>query len=213
MDRKPRVLAFAGSARVDSYNSKLVKVAAEGVRDAGAEVTLVDLRDYPLPLFDEDLEAAAGLPDNARELKEIMLKHDGLLIAAPEYNSSITPLLKNTIDWVSRPSNGEKALTAYEGKVAAIMSASPGRLGGLRGLVHLRSILSNIGVLVIPDQVAVGEAHEAFGPDGNLVDEKRRASVEGLGKAVAKLLHWNRCPEPFPSQLSSADCKPFEKVG
>ena len=93
------------------------------------------------------------------------------------------------------------------------MSASPGRLGGLRGLVHLRSILSNIGVLVIPDQVAVGQAHEAFGPDGNLVDEKRRASVEGLGKGVAKLLHWNRCPEPFPSQLSSADCKPFEKVG
>ncbi len=142
-----------------------------------------------------------------------MLKHDGLLIAAPEYNSSITPLLKNTIDWVSRPSDGEKALAAYEGKVAAIMSASPGGLGGLRGLVHLRSILSNIGVLVIPDQVAVGKAHEAFGPDGNFVDEKRRASVEGLGKSVAKLLHWNRCPEPFPSQLSSADCRPFEKVG
>ncbi len=112
MDRKPRVLAFAGSARVDSYNGRLVKVAAQGVRDAGAEATLVDLRDYPLPLFDQDLEAAKGLPDNARELKEIMLKHDGLLIAAPEYNSSITPLLKNTIDWVSRPGNGEKALTA-----------------------------------------------------------------------------------------------------
>jgi NAD(P)H-dependent FMN reductase len=145
--------------------------------------------------------------------KEIMLKHDGLLIAAPEFNSSITPSLKNTIDWVSRPSNGEKALAAYEGKVAAIMSTSPGRLGGLRGLVHLRSILSNIGVLVIPDQVAIGQAHEAFGPDGSLSDEKRRASVEGLGKGVAKLLHWNRCPEPFPSQLSSADCRPFEKVG
>ncbi len=110
MDRKPRVLAFAGSARVDSYNSKLVKVAAEGVRGAGAEVTLIDLRDFPLPLFDQDLEAAGGLPDNARELKEIMLKHDGLLIAAPEYNSSITPLLKNTIDWVSRPSDGEKGV-------------------------------------------------------------------------------------------------------
>ena len=213
MDREPRVLAVAGSARVDSYNSKLVKVAAEGARGAGAEVTLVDLRDFPLPLFDQDLEAEGGLPDNARELKEIMLKHDGLLIAAPEYNSSITPLLKNTIDWVSRPGDGEKGLIAYEGKVAAIMSASPGGLGSLRGLVHLRSILSNIGVLVIPDQVAVGKAHEAFGPDGNLVDEKRRASVQGLGMSVAKLLRWNRCPEPFPSQLSSADCKPFEKVG
>ena len=212
MNHKPRVLAFAGSARVDSYNSKLVKVAAEGVRDAGAEVTLVDLGDFPLPLFDQDLEAAEGLPAKARELKEIMLNHDGLLIAAPDYNSSITPLLKNTIDWVSRPSNGENALIAYEGKVAAIMSASPGRLGGLRGLVHLRSILSNIGVLVIPDQVAVGEAHKAFGPDGNFVDEKIQESVEGLGKDVTKLLNWNRCPEPFPSQLSSADCKPFERA-
>ena len=141
-----------------------------------------------------------------------MLNHDGLLIASPEYNSSITPLLKNIIDWVSRPSNGENALIAYQGKVAAIMSASPGRLGGLRGLVHLRSILSNIGVLVIPDQVAVGEAHRAFGSDGNLVDEKTQESVKGLGADVAKLLNWNRCPEPFPSKISSADCKPFERA-
>ena len=212
MAPKPRILAFAGSARADSYNKRLVKVAADGARAVGAEATLIDLRDYRLPLFDEDLEAAEGLPDKARELKEIMLRHDGLLIAAPEYNSSITPLLKNTIDWISRPGDGEKALTAYEGKVAAIMSASPGRLGGLRGLSHLRSILSNIGVLVIPDQVAVSEAHKAFGPDGNIVDEKLQSSVEELGKDVAKLLNWNRCPEPFPSQLSSADCRPFERA-
>ncbi|MEE8054714.1 MAG: NAD(P)H-dependent oxidoreductase [Gammaproteobacteria bacterium] len=212
MDSIPRILAFAGSARADSYNYRLVKVAAQGAQAAGADATIVDLRDYRLPLFDQDLEAAEGLPAKARELKEIMLNHDGLLIAAPEYNSSITPLLKNTIDWVSRPSNGENALIAYEGKVAAIMSASPGRLGGLRGLTHLRSILSNIGVLVIPDQVAVGEAHKAFGPDGNFVDEKIQESVKGLGKDVTKLLNWNRCPEPFPSQLSSADCKPFERA-
>ncbi len=212
MNSKPRILAFAGSVRADSYNKRLVKVAAQGAQAAGADVTIVDLRDYPLPLFDQDLEAAKGLPLKARELKEIMLKHGGLLIASPEYNSSITPLLKNTIDWVSRPSNGDNALIAYEGKVGAIMSASPGRLGGLRGLSHLRSILSNIGVLVIPDQVAVGEAHKAFGPEGNLVNEKLQESVKGLGKDVTKLLNWNRCPEPFPSQLSSADCKPFEKA-
>ncbi len=212
MAPRPRILAFAGSARADSYNKRLVKIAADGARAVGAEATLIDLRDYRLPLFDQDLEAAEGLPDKARELKEIMLKHDGLLIAAPEYNSSITALLKNTIDWVSRPSDGEKALTAYEGKVAAIMSASPGRLGGLRGLFHLRSILSNIGVLVIPDQVAVSEAHKAFGSDGNIVDEKTQSSVEELGKDVTKLLNWNRCPEPFPSQLSSADCRPFERA-
>ena len=212
MDPIARILAFAGSARADSYNKRLVKVATEGAQAAGADATIVDLRDYRMPLFDQDLEAAEGLPAKARELKEIMLDHDGLLIAAPEYNSSITPLLKNTIDWVSRPSNGENALIAYQGKVAAIMSASPGRLGGLRGLAHLRSILSNIGVLVIPDQVAVGEAHKAFGSDGNLINEKTQESVKGLGTDVAKLLNWNRCPEPFPSKISSADCRPFERV-
>ena len=124
-----------------------------------------------------------------------MLAHEGLLIASPEYNSSITPLLKNTIDWVSLAGDGEKALAGYEGNVAAVMSTSPGRLGGLRGLVHLRSILSNIGVLVIPDQAAVGVAHAAFDEDGDLVDEGRRASIRGLGQSVTKLLHWNRCPE------------------
>jgi len=212
MDPIPRILAFAGSARTDSYNKRLVRVAAEGARAAGADATIVDLRDYRMPLFDQDLEAAEGLPAKACELKELMLDHDGLLIAAPEYNSSITPLLKNTIDWVSRPSDGENALIAYQGKVAAIMSASPGRLGGLRGLTHLRSILSNIGVLVIPDQVAVAEAHNAFTSDGSLVDEKMQKLVQGLGTDVAKLLNWNRCPEPFPSEISSADCRPFERA-
>ena len=108
--------------------------------------------------------------------------------------------------------DGDKALAAYEGKVAAVMSASPGRLGGLRGLVHLLSILSSIGVLVIPDQVAVGGAHTAFDEDGVLIDEGRRESIQGLGQSVAKLLRWNRCPEPLASRISSADCKPFEKA-
>ena len=113
MNPKPRVLAFAGSARADSFNHKVVSVAAEGARAAGAEVTVLGLRDFPIPLFDEDLEGAEGIPANARKLKEIMLDHEGLLIASPEYNSSITPLLKNIIDWVSRPNDGEKALTVY----------------------------------------------------------------------------------------------------
>ncbi len=212
MSDQPRIVAFAGSARKDSLNLKLVQVAAEGARAAGANVTVLDMRDFPMPLFNQDLEEAEGPPENAGKLKEIMLAHEGLLIASPEYNSSITPLLKNTIDWVSRAGEGKKALAVYEGKVAAVMSASPGRLGGLRGLVHLRSILSNIGVLVIPDQVAVGEAHTAFDEDGDLVDEGRRASIQGLGQSVAKLLHWNRCPEPLASRISSADCRPFEKA-
>ena len=185
---KPRILAFAGSARNDSYNGRLVRVAAEGARNAGADVTTVDLRDYPLPLFDEDIEREQGTPENATRLKQLFIEHDGVLIASPEYNSSITPLLKNTIDWVSRPAEGESPLAAYRGKVAALMAASPGGLGGLRGLVHVRSILASIGVIVLPDQVAIPRAFEAFDDTGRLKDEKKQASVERLGKSVAEML-------------------------
>jgi chromate reductase len=192
MTDQPRILAFAGSARKDSFNVKLVNIAAAGARAARAEVTVLDLHDCPMPLLNQDLEATDGPPPQASRLKEIMRAHGGLLIASPEYNSSISPLLKNTIDWVSRPADGEQMLAAYQGKVAGLMSASPGRLGGLRGLVHLRSILSNIGVLVIPDQVAVGEAGAAFDDSGDLVDDRRRASVQGVGRTVTTLVGWNR---------------------
>ena len=114
MSDQPRIVAFAGSARKDSLNLQLVKVAAEGARAAGAEVTVLDMRDFPMPLFNQDLEEAEGPPENGRELRRIMLAHDGLLIASPEYNSSITPLLKNAIDWVSRADEGNRALAAYE---------------------------------------------------------------------------------------------------
>jgi len=181
----PRILAFAGSARAGSFNRKLIRIAAEGARAAGAEVTLIELRDHPLPLYDADLEAAEGLPANVRKLKELFLAHDGLLISAPEYNSSITPLLKNTIDWVSRSAPGEAPLSCYDGKVAALLSASPGSLGGLRGLAVVRSCLSNIRVLVLPDQVAVPRANEAFAEDGSLKDEKRQAAVKRLGATLA----------------------------
>jgi NAD(P)H-dependent FMN reductase len=185
---KPRILAFAGSNRRDSFNKKLMSLAAKGARDAGAEVTLIDLRDFPLPLFDQDLEAESGMPENGKRLKQLFLDHDGLLIASPEYNSSITAVLKNAIDWVSRPAPGEPSLAAFRSKVATLMSASPGALGGLRGLVHVRSILGNIGVVVLPDQVAVAKAHEAFGPDGSLVDPRQQTAVEGLGSTLASFL-------------------------
>ena len=183
-----RILAFAGSARKDSHNKKLVQVAARAAEQAGGAVTTLDLRDYPLPVFDEDLEREEGTPENATQLKQVFLDHQGLLIAAPEYNSSITPLLKNTIDWVSRPSAGEPMLAAYRGKVAAIMSASPGALGGLRGLVHLRAILGNIGVLVLPDQIAVSRAFEAFDSEGQMSDAKQRSKVEAIGTGLATTL-------------------------
>jgi chromate reductase len=185
---RPRILAFSGSTRTDSYNHRLVQVAAEGARAAGAEVTLLDLKEYPLPLLDQDLEQQQGIPENAVRLKRLFLDHDGLLIASPEYNSSISPLLKNTIDWVSRPAEGEAMLAAYQNKVAAIMAASPGGLGGLRGLVHVRSILSSIGVVVLPDQTAVPRAFEVFDDNGQLIDEKQQARVQGLGASVANML-------------------------
>jgi len=184
MSQTTRLLAFAGSSRKDSFNKILVKVAASGARAAGADVTFLDLKDYPLPIFDEDLEKAQGLPENAKKLKKMFIESHGFLIASPEYNSSISGLLKNTIDWLSRPNEGEASLAAFQGKVAALLSASPGALGGLRGLVHLRSILGNIGVIVLPEQIAVSKAQEAFAGDGRLIDSKRHGIVEEIGKKV-----------------------------
>jgi NAD(P)H-dependent FMN reductase len=184
----PRILAFAGSLRRDSFNKKLVSIAAHGAREAGAEVTLIDLKDFPLPLFDQDLEAEQGIPENGKKLKKLFSDHDGLLIASPEYNSSITAVLKNAVDWVSRPAPNEPPLVGFKGKVATLMSISPGALGGLRGLVHVRSILGNIGVIVLPDQIAVAKAHEAFHADGSLKDPKQQAGIEGLGKTLASFL-------------------------
>ena len=188
MVEPPRILAFAGSAREDSFNKKLVRLAADSAGRAGAEVTVIDLKDYPLPLFDQDDEKEHGLPDNAKALKKIFQSHHGLLIASPEYNSSVTPLLKNTLDWVSRAeTEDEPPLSAYKGKIALLLSASPGALGGLRGLVHLRSILQNIGVIVLPNQKAVPAAHKAFDSDGQLVDERMRQSIEFLGEELTKV--------------------------
>lgn len=185
---KPKILAFAGSTRTDSFNKKLVKIAVTGAIEGGADVTVIDLRDFAMPLYDGDLEQQQGLPSNAKKLKDLMLSHQGLLISAPEYNSSISGVLKNTIDWVSRPSAGEESLACFKGKVAGIMSASPGGLGGLRGLVHVRAILENISVLVIPDQIAVSKAHEVFNADGTLKDKKQEDQVKRIGSSVAKLL-------------------------
>lgn len=185
---KPKILAFAGSARRDSFNKRLVEVAARGAENADADVTRIDLRDFPLPLFDEDLEREEGLPENVSRLKSLFVASDGLLIACPEYNSSITPLLKNTIDWLSRRAEDESPLIAFKGKATALMSASPGALGGLRGLVYVRSILGSIGVLMLPEQHAVSKAFEAFDDEGNLVDDNQREKVESLGRNLAELL-------------------------
>jgi chromate reductase len=180
-----KVLCFAGSLRKDSYNKKLVKVAMAAAEKAGAEVTFIDLKEFPLPIYDGDIESADGIPETAKKLKAVMKQHQAFLIASPEYNSSISGALKNAIDWASRPEPGEKNLECFTGKVAGIMAASPGALGGLRGLVTVRSILENIGVIVVPDQVAVSAAQDAFDNDGKLKDAKRQEAVEKIGIRVA----------------------------
>ncbi len=186
---QPKILAFAGSLRTGSFNKKLLAFAAEAAREAGAEVTVVDLRELALPLFDQDLEDASGLPEGAKKFKALLRASDGLLIASPEYNSSITAALKNAIDWASRAeSDDEPSLVAFRGKVAALCSASPGALGGLRGLVTVRSILGNIGVLVLPDQVAIGTAHEAFDDAGRLKDARKAKQVAALAKSLVEIL-------------------------
>jgi len=184
-----KILAFSGSARENSYNQKLVKIAALGASKAGAKVTVIDLADYPLPLYNADLEKEQGLPENAKRLKQLMLEHDGLLIASPEYNSAFSPLLKNTIDWMSRAETKDEApLAAYQGKVAAIMAASPGALGGIRGLVFLRMLLSNIGVIVLPGQQAIPQAYKAFHQEGFLNDEKQQTAILALGSQLANTI-------------------------
>ncbi len=188
MKTTPKVLAFSGSLREGSYNQKLAAIAASGAEAAGALVRVLDLRDLPLPLYGGDLEKRDGLPPNGLELREILKAHDGFLIASPENNSSLSAALKNAIDWASRPRAGEPELVCFRGKTAAIMAASPGALGGLRGLVHLRSILSNIGVLVLPEQKTIPKAHEAFGTDGRLADAKQHDAVADLGRKLAALL-------------------------
>ncbi len=185
---KPKILAFAGSTRRDSFNKKLLQTAVAGARNAGAEVTVIDLRDFPMPLYDGDLESETGIPEHGKRFKELMKAHQGFLIASPEYNSSITGVLKNSIDWASRPEPNEAPLIAFTEKFAALVSASPGNLGGLRGLATVRSILHNIGVHVIPHQVGVPRAHEAFNPDGTLKDPKQQANVENAGAGLAQLL-------------------------
>lgn len=178
-----KLLFFAGSARTDSLNKKLAAQAAQLAKEEGAEITLIDLKDFEMPIYDGDLEAAESLPENAIKLKKLFVAHDGFYIASPEYNSSFSPLLKNALDWISRPhEENEKTLIAFKGKVAALGATSPGGFGGLRGLVPLRMMLGNIGVHVTPTQTAIASAHTAFDDQGALKDDGHinmlRASIQ-----------------------------------
>ena len=169
----PRLLAFAGTLRSASFNRRLIPILADGARAAGAMVTLVDLRDYAWPVYHGEIEAA-GMPTAVLALQQLLGEHDGLLISTPEYNGSMPALVKNTLDWISRPmADGRSGTLLFKGKVAGIVSASPGPLGGLRSLLVLRDALSKFGLLVVPEQVAVGTAVERLPDTGVLTDERQ----------------------------------------
>ncbi len=175
-----RVLVVPGSLRRESFAKKLARAAGAIVTTQGAEATVIDLADFVMPLYDGDLEDQQGLPEAALRLRRLVQQHDALLVVSPEYNASIPAVLKNALDWVSRPYAGEPGVSAFRGKVAAVMASSPGALGGLRGLVHLRQILMNLGLLVITEQFALGGAAKAFTEAGELAEDRSVKSVTGV---------------------------------
>ncbi len=181
MSSAPRFLAFSGSARRGSLNRKLLAVAVEAVRSAGGVVELLDMNDYAFPLYHGDLEAEQGLPQTVQKFLEYLRACDGLLIACPEYNSMPTPLLKNTIDWCTRAD--DDPLT---GKVAGIVSASPGAFGGIRSQTHVRSLLTHLGCHVVPVQCILPHADKAFTPEGALSASRAHDSVRALATALVE---------------------------
>lgn len=176
------LIFLSGSTRKDSFNTKLAKSACDiGKNIEGVDATFVNLSEFEMPIYNGDLESESGLPENAKKLKDIFKNADGFFISSPEYNSSFSALLKNSLDWISRPhEESEPPLVAFSGKVAAICAASPGGFGGMRGLVPLRMMLENISTIVIPKQLAISSAHKEFDENGNLTNERYIKSLEDL---------------------------------
>jgi NAD(P)H-dependent FMN reductase len=185
----PKILVIPGSLRTGSHNARLAALAAKELVLADAEVTQISLQDYPLPLFDADTMAADGLPPRALQLQRMMAAHQGVFVTSPEYTASVTPLLKNTIDWVSRARvRGEANYTAFKDRVFAIGAASSGAGGGMRSLMALRHILEvGCGALVIPEQISVANAADAFDDMDNLKDERAAAALKALARRMVEV--------------------------
>ena len=182
----PKILVFAGSIRTDSHNARLAALAAKELALAGAEVSRISLEDYPLPIYNGDDEAKSGVPANARNLKQMMAEHQGVFIASPEYNASITPLLKNTIDWISRVrERGEPPLAVFKNRVFAIGGASDSPYGAMRSLMALRQVLElGCGALVLPEQITVFRASEAFDEMDDLKEERAAATLKRVAQRL-----------------------------
>jgi chromate reductase len=185
----PKILVIPGSLRTGSHNARLAALAAKELALAEAEVTRISLEDYPLPLFDADLATDSGPPQSAAQLKRMLMAHQGVFITSPEYSASVTPLLKNTIDWISRVrESDEPTYAAFKGRVFAIGSAANGSGGGLRSLMALRQILElGCGALVIPEQVSVPRADQAFDGMDNLKDESLMAALQAMTRRLVEL--------------------------
>lgn len=186
-----KLLFFAGSTRRQSFNAKLAALAHRIAEANGLEATLISLADYPMPIYDGDVEIERGPPASAERLKVLMLDHAGIFIASPEYNASVTPLLKNTIDWLSRKVGGDGPAKLFMHRPFAISSASPSQFGGIRGLLAVRQVLAvGLNATVLGQQLAVTNAGEAFDSDGTLKGEPQRkmltAVVEALAEAARK---------------------------
>ncbi len=184
--RDPRILIFSGSTRAGSLNGKLAAATARELGLAGAQVTRISLADYPLPLYDGDLEAQSGVPDNAHKLYRLVSEHQGVFITCPEYNGGYTPLLKNTIDWISRVKvEGEGSV--FKGRIFALGAASPGGFGGLRGLLGIRPVLEvALGAMVLPDQVVLPRAGQAFNDKGDLEDPALAKRLTAVAKRIVE---------------------------
>ncbi|MBP0437491.1 NADPH-dependent FMN reductase [Tianweitania sediminis] len=183
----PRILVFAGSLRVGAFSGQVADVAQKELALQGAEVTRISLGDYPLPLMDQNLEREKGIPGEAMQLARQILAHDGILIASPEYNASIPPLLKNAIDWVSRVRrDGDRAVKPFGEQAAALCSSSDGAFAGMRGLYHLRAVLMACGAEVVTPQCSVPHASKAFDSNGDLVEERLRKQMETVCRALVQ---------------------------
>jgi chromate reductase len=181
----PRILVFAGSLRVGAFSISTADAAMKELALQGADVTRISLGDYPLPIMDQNLEKERGVPENALNLARQIAAHDGMLIASPEYNASIPPLLKNALDWVSRVRrDGGRPFKPFEGKVAALCSSSDGAFAGTRGLYHLRAVLMACQVEVISPQCSVGKASEAFDENGQFKEERLRHQMETVCRTL-----------------------------
>ena len=180
-----RVLVFPGSNRTGSFNAKLAAAVSVELANQGADVTRISLVDYPLPIVDEDLKTQEGIPENAMRLGRVIAAHDGVFMCCPEYNSSIPPLLKNTIDWVSLISrDGDLPFKPWADKFVALGSASDGKFAGVRGLYHVRSVMMNVGTQVISEQCSVGYGESAFDEDGRIIDPVTTARLQKTCKSL-----------------------------